>query len=130
MSTAAIRKGQRLAGFAVLVALFAGSFVAPAALAGESQTYSDAQLVKYVQAGQVLDTIAAKWKPKIQAAQDKIKTASDMEDVMLLRADYSNAMTRAIEAHGLTLEQYGKMTRKADKDKQFAQRIKRIAQAN
>lgn len=89
---------------------------ASASAAGSAQ-YSDAELKKFVDAAKNVDKVKLNYEGKLSAAKgqaeiDKVRKEADAE------------LTKAVEAKGLTVEQYNKIHQSAMQDPQVLAKIK------
>lgn len=121
---------KRYCAIAASIALTAGLLVAMPAQAANGQKaqataqqsaaktshFSDAQVQKYVKARKKVDSIASKWKQKIQNAKDK-------KAAFKLRKKANQKMVQAVKSTGLSVSAYNGIARKASNNKTLAKRI-------
>ncbi len=94
-----------------------GAEAAGAANVATTSNYSDAELKTFVDAAKDVDKVKLKYEGKLSTAKgpdaDKIKKEADVE------------LSKAVEAKGLSVEQYNKIHQSAMQDPQLLARIQK-----
>ncbi|WP_373531324.1 DUF4168 domain-containing protein [Vampirovibrio sp.] len=90
----------------------------PQTAASASSPYSDAELKNFVDAAKGVDQVKLKYEDKLSSAKgqteiDKIKKEADAE------------LSKAVEAKGISVEQYNKIHQSAMQDPQLLSRIQK-----
>jgi hypothetical protein len=114
-----------LAAGVLALGLHAGTSLAQQAPAqpgatATQQSYSDAQLKKFVAASQQVAMISQEYGPKLQGSADEASRNKIFEEA-------DKKMVGAVHAQGMTVDQFNGINQSIQRDPKLIQRVERIA---